>query len=39
MALVILGGVFFSTFLTLLVVPVAYRHLVRVEKLVDPEAL
>jgi hydrophobe/amphiphile efflux-1 (HAE1) family protein len=37
MALVILGGVFFSTFLTLLVVPVAYRHLVKVERLVDPQ--
>jgi HAE1 family hydrophobic/amphiphilic exporter-1 len=36
MALVILGGVLFSTFLTLLVVPVVYRHFVPLENKLDP---
>lgn len=35
-ALVILGGTFFATLLTLFVVPLAYAHLSRLEKYVDP---
>lgn len=36
MSLVIVGGVLFSTCLTLFVVPLAYMHMSRLEKYVDP---
>lgn len=36
MSLVIVGGVLFSTCLTLFVVPLAYVHMTRLEKYVDP---
>ena len=39
MALVIVGGVFFSTMLTLGVVPLAYTHMSRLEKYTDPTDL
>jgi hydrophobe/amphiphile efflux-1 (HAE1) family protein len=36
MSLVVVGGVLFSTCLTLFVVPLAYSHMSRLEKYVDP---